>query len=377
MILLVNTASTYDGGAVQVALSFIQECRSIEGNEYHVILGLKISEYINESDYPDNFHFYRMKFRPAERIFSFRSISNDFKFIENAIRPDVVFTTSGPAYWKPKAPHLCGFNIPQSLYRESNFFKLLPYDKQLKWKVDKYLRRFFFKRESKHFVVQTEDVNSRLRLWFRTENVYTVHNTCHSYYLEQNKATELLPDRHKNQFRFLTLSTFRPHKNFELIREVVDNLTEETLSRVSFVVTIPEKDYQSFFAPKYQSNVINVGPVKITDCPGLYNECDGAFLPSLLECFSAAYPEAMAMGLPIMASDLSFSRSICQEAAFYFNPYDGKETAFLLNHFIDNPALREELITKGRIRLKEFGNGYDRAKSYLMLCEDIMSKNKL
>lgn len=376
MILLVNTASTYDGGAIQVALSFIQECKKIPNHQFHVILGTKIATYINQSDYPDNFKFYTISYRPAERIFSFKSRVAFFEKIEAEVNPDFVLTTSGPAYWKPKAPHLCGFNIPQSVYPESRFFAMLPLRKQLKWKLDRYLRRYFFKKEAKDFVVQTDDVNSRLRLWFKTENVYTVSNTCHAYYLNPPQFPPKLPERFDGEFRFLTFSTYRPHKNFILFKKVIDSLPESLLKRVRFVITIPQTDFESFFEEKYRNNMINIGPVKVNEGPSLYQECDAAFIPTLLECFSATYPEAMAMKLPIMSSDLSFARSICKNAAEYFDPYDAVDVVDKMERFIASEERRNQLIEYGTVRLKDYGTGADRAHAFIELCETILKKSK-
>lgn len=375
MILIINTASTYDGGAIQVALSFIQECKKIASHDYYIILGQRIATYVDQNDFPDNFKFYTINYRPAERIFSLKSRTSFFSTIEAAVKPDVVLTTSGPAYWKPKAPHICGFNIPQSVYPESRFFKLLPFKKQIKWKLDRYIRRYFFKKESKDFVVQTDDVNSRLRLWFMTEKVTTVSNTCHSYYLNPTTFPNKLPQRFEGEFRFLTFSTFRPHKNFILIKNVIDNLPEQILSKVRFVITIPITDFEQFFEKKYHENVINLGPVKINEGASLYAECDAAFIPTLLECFSATYPEAMAMKLPIMSSDVSFARSICQKAAYYFDPFNPKEVADKIAKFMESGTLRTELIKNGQIRLKDFGTGEDRAHAFIKLCETILKKN--
>lgn len=39
-------------------------------------------------------------------------------------------------------------------------------------------------------------------------------------------------------------------------------------------------------------------------------------MPSLLECFTATYPEAMRMERPIVTTDLAFAQGLCGEAAF-------------------------------------------------------------
>jgi hypothetical protein len=72
---------------------------------------------------------------------------------------------------------------------------------------------------------------------------------------------------------------------------------------------------------QYQHRIINVGPIKVNQCPALYHFCDALFLPTLLECFSASYVEAMYFKKTIFTSDLSFAHTVCHDSAFYFDPY--------------------------------------------------------
>ena len=69
MRLLINTASTYKGGGVQVAKSFIEECKELNEHEYYVVLGENISKYLNKDSFPKNFTFYEAPFRPAQKCF--------------------------------------------------------------------------------------------------------------------------------------------------------------------------------------------------------------------------------------------------------------------------------------------------------------------
>ena len=126
------------------------------------------------------------------------------------------------------------------------------------------------------------------------------------------------------EFRFLTLSAWYGHKNLDLIPEIAGRLPKQLRKKVRFVVTLPEVDFRENFPEECRDIVINTGPVKPDEGPGLYKECDALFLPTLLECFSASYPEAMIMERPIVTTDMGFARSICGDAAFYFRPADPK-----------------------------------------------------
>ena len=105
--------------------------------------------------------------------------------------------------------------------------------------------------------------------------------------------------------------------------------------------------------------------------PSLYKECDAMFLPSLLECFSASYPEAMAMEKPIVTTDQGFARSICGDAALYYSPVDPVDAANKISRLIREPKLQKQLIENGKIRLKTFPTPEERAKEYLRICEEM------
>ena len=130
-----------------------------------------------------------------------------------------------------------------------------------------------------------------------------------------------------------------------------------------FVLTIEPEELERIF--KGCAYITTVGPVPPEECPSLYRECDAMFLPSLAECFSASYPEAMIMSKPIITSDLGFARSICGDAAIYFKPKDAETAANQIERMIDDTQLKETLIVNGHKRLKKFNNPRERAKLYL------------
>jgi UDP-N-acetylglucosamine:LPS N-acetylglucosamine transferase len=86
MKLLINTATTYKGGGVQVAKSFIEECKKFQDNEYHVILSQNLAALIDQGDIPGNFFFYEIDYRPATRVFSMKPRDRYFKKLEKKIQ---------------------------------------------------------------------------------------------------------------------------------------------------------------------------------------------------------------------------------------------------------------------------------------------------
>ena len=376
MKLLINTASTFKGGSVQVAKSLLDECCHYPHNKYHVVLGPSLSGTVQKSLFPANFDFFEIGYRPATRVVSCKSASAFYRNLEAHLDIDAVFTTSGPAYWRPCAPHLVGFNLPHCIYPESSFFGLLPFTKRWKWNLKRKVLRHCFRRDADAYVVQTDAVNLRVRRFLSTEKVYTVPNTCGAHYFHPPDFPAKLPPRKKNEFRLLTLSAWYPHKNFVIIPEVIAALPPEVRDRLRFVLTLPPEDYSLQFAERYRPWVVNVGPVPVEQGPALYRECDAMFLPTLLECFSASYPEAMAMQRPILTSDLDFARSICKDAALYFNPLSPPDIARQICALMRSAELRAGLTARGAERLQSFGTAHSRAGQYLTLCEQLVEMKR-
>ena len=375
MKLLINTASADRGGSVQVALSFLAECKKIEGHDYHVFLSPNVGKSVEQSSFPPNFHFHQMAQRPSSRVFSLKPMSRLFSELERSIGPDCVFTTSGPSYWRPKAPHLIGYNLPHYIYRDSPFWQRVGFRERLQFNLKEILIRWFFRRDADAYVVQTDDVNQRLQAFLGKSDVHTVSNTCSAAYYDSHRCAPKLPKSQGGEFRALTLSALYTHKNLEIIRAVVDEFRRRGRPSSRFVLTIQQADYDSVFGENYIDEVVTVGPVPPSECPSLYEECDAMFLPTLLECFSASYPEAMIMRKPILTSALGFAQTVCQDAALYFDPLSAIEIVDQLERLMDSEKLKNDLIELGEQRVKTFNDAHQRAKAFLSICEGLMSKD--
>lgn len=373
MKLMINTAHQRFGGAVQVALSFINECRAFSEHEYFVMLGPGLQKLINEKEFPDNFHFEKFDFGAINFRKSF-AIHKAMKAMEMKYKPDVVISTTGPTYFHSKAPQIIGFNLPLYIYPESPFVQGFSGIRRLKFAFKKVLHYYFFRRDASAFVTQTDDVNQRVRNELKFDNVHTVTNTASSYYSQPKVFPNKLSSKPKDLYRFVTISAFYPHKDLELIKSVVEILKERGRQNFEFVLTIKPEEFERVF--KGLDHIVSVGPVPPQECPSLYRECDAMFLPTLAECFSASYPEAMIMDKPIITTDLGFARSICGDAALYFKAKNAVAAADEIERLLDNEQLEAALVVQGREELKKFDSPRQRAQKYLDLCQKLVTQKQ-
>ena len=377
MRFIINTSNLFTGGGVQVALSFINECLKFTNHEFHVFLCDALKKQIKKEQFPDNFLFYDID-KKSNFLFNILFLKNKLSSIEKRIKPDAVFSIFGPSYWTPKTPHLLGFAIPHYLYPESPFFKIISKKECVIWYLRKFFHSFFFKMNASIYHIETEDARLRFSRFLdvNVNNIYTVSNTYSSYFDEDfSKSLKILPDKLEKEVRILLLSSYYKHKNLEILNEIVPLINSRMKNeQVKFVTTLPDEVFKNIFRLNVIDNIINIGPVESKRCPQLYNECDIVFLPTLLEVFSANYPEAMKMGKPIITTNLPFSKSICGDAALYFEPLDAIDAVEKIVCLIYNQSLQNQLIVNGKKQLEYFPSAECRALMYIEILNKIASK---
>ncbi len=375
MKLIINTAHQRFGGAIQVALSFINECLHFPENQYYVWVGPGVRQSLIEADFPSNFHFQHFDFGVINMRKAF-AINRILRRAERGIQPDCIISTSGPSYFHSKAPQIVGFNLPLYIYPESPYLQGLPLSQKLLTMIKKHIHYYFFKRDATAYLVQTDDVNSRVRKALETDNVYTVTNTFSSFYKNWKLLPPKLPPKAPGIFRFVTISAYYPHKNLKIIPDVLKELQKRGCQNVEFVLTLNPVDFQRIIRNEYKGHILNIGPVMPPECPSLYAECDALFLPTLAECFSASYPEAMVMEIPIVTTDLGFARSICGESALYFKAKNAASASDVIERLLKSPELQEELKKEGKEKVIHFDTPAQRARKYLAICKQFANSSK-
>jgi glycosyltransferase involved in cell wall biosynthesis len=77
--------------------------------------------------------------------------------------------------------------------------------------------------------------------------------------------------------------------------------------------------------------------------------------PSLSESFGLGLVEAMEVGCPIAASDLSYAHDVAHEAAVYFNPKDPESIARVVINLLQDET-KVKLTKESALKRKDFYN---------------------
>ena len=101
-------------------------------------------------------------------------------------------------------------------------------------------------------------------------------------------------------------------------------------------------------------NVILLPYVSIEDLVSLYNGAKLFVFPSLGEGFGLPPLEAMACGIPVIASNYTSIPEVLGNAAYLVHTKDHQKIAKAIRMFLENEDLRQEFKTKGLARAKHF-----------------------
>jgi glycosyltransferase involved in cell wall biosynthesis len=88
----------------------------------------------------------------------------------------------------------------------------------------------------------------------------------------------------------------------------------------------------------------------------LFQTCDVFAYPSLYEGFGLPVLEAMALGAPVVTSNVSSLPEVAGDAALLLDPHDPDALAAALSGVLADPALAADLRARGRARAAHFTN---------------------
>lgn len=289
---------------------------------------------------------------------------------------EVVLTVFGPSRWVPKCLHISGFARPQLVLRDSPFYtRRRPAKERLADVAACRLLLFYFKRCAQVYYTENPYITERLSALMPEKRVYTVTNYYNQAYdhPEQWRRRELPPFEGTT---LLTVTAMYPHKNLPMAIDVARVLRREHPEfAFRFVMTIDRAEFPPF-EEELARHFVFTGRVDITECPSLYEQADVMFQPTLLECFSATYPEAMKMRRPIVTTDIEFARGLCGAAARYYSPLSAEDAARAIYEVATDAALRSRLVEAGREQLGRFDTYTERAHKLIGIVEQEAARRR-
>lgn len=247
------------------------------------------------------------------------------------------------------------------------------------------LARFSFKRVNKMIFVSNtarKDITKKLKI--RSTNTRVIR---HGVELDKFQKTEskripvfikkiLSSDKY-----ILFLSTLCRHKNIKALIRAYAILDKKL--RNQYKLLIVGRKFPSYYDEltnlvhqlNLDEKVIFMGEIAFENVPTLYRKAALFVLPSYVETFGIPLIEAMASGIPVIASNVPAIPEIVGDAALLFSPNNPDDLRAKIEQVLSDSKLHGELIQRGLERAKLFS--WERsAKETLAVFKEVYEANE-
>lgn len=374
MKILINASNLKVGGGLQVADSIVHELKNLPEHSYIAVVPSKIFDACSDANANGNVKVLKYDM-PASFISAVTGKDSTLDKLVADEEIDAVLTVFGPSRWRPQVPHLCGFARSQLVIPESPFWKKVKGVQRHKSGIRRALNEWLFKVSADNLWTENSFISDRVKKLYPAKKVFTVTNNYNQVFDDENLWDNNVKLPAFDGLSLLTISANYPHKNLGIIRSCIEWLGEHHPElKYRFVLTLNENQFP-LRNDKEKKHILLIGPVAINQVPYLYRQADVMFLPTLLECFSASYAEAMKMKVPILTTDLGFAHSICGDAACYFSPISVSDLGGKLYSLATDPTLSKKVVENGLRQLDHFDTAAQRARKLIDITSNLTKKN--
>jgi glycosyltransferase involved in cell wall biosynthesis len=161
-----------------------------------------------------------------------------------------------------------------------------------------------------------------------------------------------------NRPYILTVGNIKPHKNLsrllDAFNKIMDSIPHTLLivgKKSGFIggdMNLIKK------ANAFGERVVMTGFLSDDKLQSYYSHADAFIFPSIYEGFGFPPLEAMAAGIPVIASKAASITEVCGDAALYFDPYNIDEMAENILQMVNDQTLGNLYISKGKNHVKKY-----------------------
>jgi glycosyltransferase involved in cell wall biosynthesis len=249
---------------------------------------------------------------------------------------DVLLSTGNFALYRSPVPQI--LLSRNALYTSADFQRDLRDRGDYRLRLDTQVKAALAKwsvRTADCTVAPSATFARELRQWTGMDVVSIHHGFDHDAFFREQSPLPLDVEAQlaatRSSLRLLFVSHYNYYRNFETLIRAVAILKEKLRPRsLRLILTCKLNskdnpgDYHADTAAQLVrqlclgDEVVQLGSVPYNSLHHLYRACDLYVTPAYAETFAHPLVEAMASGLPVIASDLAVHREICGEAALYF-----------------------------------------------------------
>ena len=314
MNVAINCANARDGGAIQVSVAILEEVlgsdRYRDRFDWASKLRCVVSPEVLESLSED------VRRSPGLAVVSGASRREWMRETARLTRGcDVVYTVFAPWYGRKLAPvTISGFADGQWVHPRA-----LRGVQLIRYLLRKPIAGYFYRRE-RALVHQTAESLEGLRRYpgFRSMRMEVAPNCLNPLFIRGVGGGDARTDQERDLLTMVYVARYYPYKNHSALAQAQELLAREGVESVC-LVTMTDAEWSRVPA-EVRVRFRNVGIQPISALGAVYSSADMAVFPSLNESFSASPIEALFANGILVASDRSFVRGVCGDAARYVEP---------------------------------------------------------
>lgn len=204
--------------------------------------------------------------------------------------------------------------------------------------------------KAKAIIVPSKTIEKTLTSYYPavTSKVTVITEGANKLFLNHsNKATAA--NKRKN---LLYVGSLYPHKNIGLVFKALEKLPEYHLDIVCARSVFRDSIERNVHESTIEKQVAFLGFVNDSELRRLYQKASALIQPSLSEGFGLTGIEAMAVGTPVLASNIPIFKEIYADAAIYFDPQSTKSFIQAVRKL--EGSSRNILVQRGKKQAKQY-----------------------
>jgi glycosyltransferase involved in cell wall biosynthesis len=281
-----------------------------------------------------------------------------------------------------------------SLYTSADFYGDLRARRAYRMWLDTRARGFFARRSvlwADCTVTPSKAFADTLRAWTGSKIVSIYHGfDPEIFFADPGPLPSAIQDKidsGKDALHLILVSHYNYYRNFETLLRAIPYIQERLGGRnVQLFLTCKLSSDENSGSHRTQAaaalvqhlgisnQVVELGAVPYHLLHHVIRACDIYVTPAYAETFAHPLVEAMACGLPVVASDLPVHREICGDGAVYFPRFSPQLLAERIVQVEQSSALRKQLVECGLKRSREF-SWRDHVEQIISLAQSLTGSN--
>ena len=366
MHLFINSLAASAGGGLTYIRNVIPHLAETPDLRVTVALSSGLRQEFSESG---NLEFLELEIPAAKRFWFEQSRIPD---LLRRCGADVLLSTGNFALRNSPVPQI--LLSRNSIYTSGDFYRDVLARGEFRTWVDTRIRALLAKRSiswADCTVAPSEAFAEELRRWTGRPVEAIHHGFDREAFFSESGAldpeVEKKLERANDELRLLFVSHYNYYRNFETLIRALPLLRRLQPKRpVKLFLTCklsagknpgeyrPEAAAQLAKRLGVDEMIVQLGSIPYRQLHMVYRQADIYITPAYTETFAHPLVEAMASGLPVIASDLAVHREICGEAAMYFPRFSAESLAETIGRVAGSIELSSRMRAVGLERSRQF-----------------------